>query len=168
MPLALLSLIWTSVVIFIVAIACGLRLWGAASFMQNHIASALTATIVALFAHTMTMFYFIGTGKKIKEFASSWDRSIQQDIRGKIVAMKRKIFPHMTLICLVLVTAFILGGAHSVRLITKGIHSFFAYGALVYHVHVAVLETIFIFRNLSLIQEVNNLHQQTGVKSVGH
>lgn len=159
MPYALLSLIWTSSLFLIATVASGLKFWGVDHFMRNHFAAALTATIFALFAHTMTMFYFIGTGKKIKEFVESWAESEQREFRRKIIETKKKLFPHMTFICLVLVMAFLLGGAFSQGLVSRSVHAWVAYGALIYHVHVSAVETLHIFRNIGLIYEVNDRHR---------
>lgn len=164
MPYALLTLIWTSIVFLLVTVTSGLHFWGVDDFLRKHIASALTATVLLLFAHTMTMFYFIGTGKKIKEFTAQWDEETKGKIRRKIIEQKRKLFPHMTLICLLVVAMFILGGALSANLISKNVHGWFALAVLVYNVHVSLLETIHIFRNIELINEVNHLSRNNLAK----
>jgi hypothetical protein len=154
MPYALLSLLWISVVSLFVTFSTGLHLLQFS--IKAHVILALTATTLALFAHTMTMFYFIGTGKKIKEFVSTWDERTQQEIRQKIIQMKRKIFPGMTLVCLLLMAAFILGGAYDARVISKPVHFWVSTAALVYHVHVVLRETFYLFKNVDLISEVNH------------
>lgn len=117
---------------------------------------ALTATTLGLFAHTMTMFYFIGTGKKIKQFIQDWEPSQKDAIRRRIIEMKRKIFPGMTFVCLALMATFILGGAIDAGLLPKSAHAWTAYFAMIYHVHVSTKETLYLFRNIALIYEVND------------
>lgn len=141
----------------VVTITSGLHFWGHDDFLRKHIASALTATLLLLFAHTMTMFYFIGTGKKIKEFTAEWEPSVKESLRQKVLVQKRKLFPHMTLICLLIVVVFVLGGALSANLISKTVHGWVALSTLVYTVHVSMLETFHIFKNIELIHEVNRL-----------
>ena len=160
MPYALLSSIWTSVAFYLVTVLSGLHFWGNDSFLRSHVASALTATVLLLFAHTMVMFYFIGTGKKIKEFTAEWDQAAQNGVRQKILLQKRKLFPHMTLICLLIVVVFVLGGALSANLISKNTHGWFALSVFVYTIHVSVLETIHIFKNIDLIEEVNRISRE--------
>ena|ERR1043166_5483410 len=154
MPYALLSLLWISVLALFATMLSGFHILPV--HLTGHVILALTATTLALFAHTMTMFYFIGTGKKIKEFISSWDEAYQNEIRQKIIQMKRKIFPGMTMVCLVLMVAFILGGAYDARVISKSVHFWAASIALVFHVHVVFRETLYLFRNIDLISEVND------------
>ena len=160
MPYAILTMIWTSVIAVFLTVGTGLRLIPVKDPLQFHVVMALTATVLALFAHTMTMFYFIGTGKKIKDFVEHWDAKTKEDLRLKIVAMKRKIFPPMTFVCLVLMAAFILGGAAHAKRVPMSVHSWLAYGALIYHVHVSARETWYLFRNLDLIHEVNQLARE--------
>ena len=164
MPYALLSLIWTSAAFLLVTVASGLHFWGNDPFLRNHIASALTCTTLLLFAHCMTMFYFIGTGKKIKEFVETWDEPTKIEVRRKIVEQKRKLFPHMTLICLVIVAAFVLGGALSAGLVSKPVHGWFALGTLVYTVHVSLMETLHLFKNIDLIREVNHMARERAIQ----
>ena len=122
-----------------------------------HVVLALTAVSLALFAHTMTMFYFIGTAKKIKEFIESWEDDVRTEIRARTIATKKALFPMIMLSCLLLMAAFILGGAHDARVVSRSVHTWVAYGALLVHVHTASLETIHLLRNVNLIREVNDL-----------
>lgn len=165
MPYALLSLIWTSVAFYLVTILSGLHFWGNDGFLKNHIASALTATVLLLFAHTMVMFYFIGTGKKIKEFTSEWDDATKNRIRQRIIEQKRKLFPHMTLICILVVVVFVLGGALSANLISKTLHGWVALSVFVYTIHVSATETIHLFKNIDLITEVNQISREKSLAS---
>ena len=63
----------------------------------------------------------------------------------------------MTFICLVIMAAFIGGGAFDSGLVGRNWHMLMVYAALIYHVHVVVLESIYIFRNLNLIKDVNRM-----------
>jgi hypothetical protein len=146
-----------SVASILVTLMTGLKFFSSAQPLRLHVVVALTSVTLALFAHTMTMFYFIGTSKKIKEFTAEWEPEVREGIRKKIIFIKRKLFPGMTFVCLALMAAFILGGAADAKAVSKDLHSWFAYGAFVYHVHVVVKETLYLFKNISLIDEVNDL-----------
>ena len=149
-------MLWVSVAAIFLVAASGLRFWSVENPVRLHVGFALAGTLLGLFAHTMTMFYFIGTGKKIKDFIAEWDEQVRNDLRAKIIVMKRKLFPWMTLICGLLMAAFIMGGAADAQLVSKGTHAIIAYVALIGHVHVSAMESIYIFRNLDLIHEVND------------
>jgi len=154
MPYALLSSLWISTLLLFLTVATGLHFWSAT--LKTHVILALTSVTFALFAHTMTMFYFIGTGKKIKEFIENWDTPYKEETRRRIIAMKRKIFPHMTFVCLVLMTAFILGGALDAKVVSRNAHMIAAYAAFIYNVHVTITETLYLFKNIELIEDINH------------
>jgi hypothetical protein len=73
--------------------------------VATHIFCALATAIVGLFSQSMTMFFFIGTGKEIKEAANN-DAEIVQRTK----AFKAKVFPTATYSMLVLMVTFIMGG----------------------------------------------------------
>lgn len=71
----------------------------------QHIFFALGTVIVGLFSQSMTMFFFIGTGKEIKDAANN-DAAVVQRTK----AFKAKVFPAATYAMLVLMVTFIMGG----------------------------------------------------------
>jgi hypothetical protein len=73
--------------------------------VATHIFCALATVIVGLFSQSMTMFFFIGTGKEIKE-ASSQDPEVVQ--RTKV--FKARVFPTAMYAMGALMITFIMGG----------------------------------------------------------
>ena len=71
----------------------------------QHILFALATAILGLFSQAFTMFFFIGTGKEIKE-AANQDAAVVQRTK----AFKAKVFPAATYAILVLGVTFIMGG----------------------------------------------------------
>ena len=71
----------------------------------THIFCALGTVILGLFSQSMTMFFFIGTGKEIKDAAKN-DQAVVQRTK----AFKAKVFPTATYAMLVLMVTFIMGG----------------------------------------------------------
>src|SRR6266540_2028748 len=71
----------------------------------THILLALATVLVGLFAQSMTMFFFIGMGKEIKE-ASGQDAEVVRRTR----AHKAKVFPAATYAIAALMVTFIMGG----------------------------------------------------------
>jgi hypothetical protein len=71
----------------------------------QHIFLALGTVVMGLFSQSMTMFFFIGTGKEIKR-ASNQDPEVVQQTR----AFKSRVFPAATYAMLVLMLTFIMGG----------------------------------------------------------
>jgi amino acid transporter len=73
--------------------------------VATHIFIALATVIAGLFSQSMTMFFFIGTGKEIKE-ASAQDPATVQQTKN----FKTRVFPAATYSMLVLMVTFIMGG----------------------------------------------------------
>lgn len=73
--------------------------------VAHHIFWALGTVILGLFSQSMTMFFFIGTGKEIKDAAKNDDAVVRQT-----KAFKAKVFPTATYAMAVLMVTFIMGG----------------------------------------------------------
>jgi hypothetical protein len=157
LPYALLSLIWISVVGLFLNLGTGLRLFHTADPFRLHVIVALSAVLFALFAHTMALFYFIGTGKRIKESIAKWESPAREGIRKRVGGIKRRLFPGLLGACLVLAAALILGGALDAGAVPRPAHAWAAYLAVLINMHVVVKETLYLFRNIALIEEVDDI-----------
>jgi hypothetical protein len=73
--------------------------------VAQHIFFALATVVIGLFSQSMTMFFFIGTGKELKE-ASQQDAEVVRRTK----TFKSKVFPAATYAMLVLMVTFIMGG----------------------------------------------------------
>jgi hypothetical protein len=71
----------------------------------QHIFFALATVVLGLFSQSMTMFFFIGTGKEIKDAADQ-----DAEVVRRTKAFKAKVFPAATYAMLVLMVTFIMGG----------------------------------------------------------
>jgi hypothetical protein len=71
----------------------------------KHIFFALGTVVLGLFSQSMTMFFFIGTGKEIKE-KSNQDAAVVQRTK----AFKTQVFPAAMYAIAVLMVTFIMGG----------------------------------------------------------
>ncbi len=162
MPSALISLILTGNVFFVITVLSGLKVWGVHSFMQNHITSSFTTVILLLLAHSMTMFYFIGTGKKIKEVIVSLDPKKRDDYWAIVLQIKRKLFPPMTMACLATIVVFLFGGARAAGLLPTYVHALAVYMIFAYSVYVSILEIKYIVYNLGLLHQLSyDLNKQS-------
>ena len=87
----------------IISIVMGFR--ASPAHHAQHIIVALVTVIVGLFSQSMTMFFFIGTGKELK------DKSNQDaDVVRRTRAFKSKVFPAATYAMAAIMVTFILGG----------------------------------------------------------
>ena len=72
---------------------------------SRHIFMAMTTTFIGLFSQSMTMFFFIGTGKEIKEKSNE-----NPDAVRKTRAFKSQVFPAAMYAIGALMVTFIMGG----------------------------------------------------------
>ena len=71
----------------------------------DHIVVAIVTVVIGLFSQSMTMFFFIGTGKELKE-KSNMDAEVLQRTR----AFKSKVFPTAMYAMAIIMVTFIMGG----------------------------------------------------------
>jgi hypothetical protein len=75
------------------------------SLTANHILIALITVVIGLFSQSMTMFFFIGTGKELKE-KSDQDAGVVASTR----AFKSSVFPSAMWAMTAIMITFITGG----------------------------------------------------------
>jgi hypothetical protein len=73
--------------------------------VANHIIVALVTVVVGLFSQSMTMFFFIGTGKELKD-KSNQDAGVVQRTRD----FKSRVFPAAMWAMAAIMITFIMGG----------------------------------------------------------
>ena len=83
----------------------------------HHIFFALATVVLGLFSQSMTMFFFIGTGKEIKDAAKNDSEVVQ-----RTKAFKAKVFPAAFYAMLVLMVTFIMGGGVASGKTPKWLH----------------------------------------------
>ncbi|MFP5246734.1 MAG: hypothetical protein ACLGH0_08570 [Thermoanaerobaculia bacterium] len=87
----------------ILSIVLGLR--ATPAVQADHITVALVTVVIGLFSQSMTMFFFIGTGKELKD-KSNQDAAIVQQTR----AFKNRVFPSAMWAMATIMVTFITGG----------------------------------------------------------
>jgi hypothetical protein len=94
----------------------------------QHILFALTTVVIGLFSQTMTMFFFIGTGKEIKEKVkgAAHEPAVVQRTRQ----FKARVFPAAMYAMIALMVTFIMGGGVSTGKTPRWLHDVLAFGTL--------------------------------------
>tara|TARA_Y100000758_G_C15996934_1_gene402633 strand:- start:141 stop:590 length:450 start_codon:yes stop_codon:yes gene_type:complete len=107
-------------------------------YNANHIAFAFISTILYMFTQTLIMFYFIGSGKKIKETIINYklDKSTYQEV----IDIKMKLFPPLTLNMLFVGTAFVLGGGVHTGAINKYWHTGLFFISIIHYLKVIIIQ----------------------------
>jgi len=78
--------------------------------VANHIIVALVTVVIGLFSQSMTMFFFIGTGKELKDKSDGNDYVVQ-----RTRAFKAKVFPAAMWAMAAIMVTFIMGGGVATR-----------------------------------------------------
>jgi hypothetical protein len=103
MAQALLNSTLATIAGLIVTIVLGLR--ASPAQVADHIIVALVTVVVGLFSQSMTMFFFIGSGKELKE-KSGQDAGVVKQTRD----FKSKVFPSAMWAMTAIMVTFITGG----------------------------------------------------------
>src|SRR5229473_704537 len=111
MVLALLTSALVSIVCFIATLVMGLTM--PRGGLSQHVLFGLFTTFLVTLTQSMTMFYFIGTGKQIKDLVASLPEGGNLIQRTKV--FKAKVFPPALWAMLFTMATFIIGGGVQVR-----------------------------------------------------
>ena len=89
--------------------------------VADHIVVALVTVVLGLFSQSMTMFFFIGSGKELKEKSGN-DGEVVRLTR----AFKSRVFPAAMWAMTIIMVAFIIGGGVATRRTPLWLHDVMA------------------------------------------
>lgn len=120
--------------------------------VERHMLLAIPAALFQLFGHSLTMFYLIGTGRRIKEWAAATGGN--REVLAKVRAFKSQVFPPATLALALVIAVFVLGGGTSARVVPRLAHgaaavaAVLAAGFALYREALGIAETVILMRSL--------------------
>ena len=117
-----------------------------------HFVTGLFAAFLSVFAHCMSMFYFIGTGKVIRETVA--EHGMDPSLSEEAKAFKMRYFPVASLTLTATMATPILGGAVHAGRMPQGVHLGVAISALALNALATVVACRLFWRNLGLIARV--------------
>jgi hypothetical protein len=119
--------------------------------VATHILIALITVILGLFSQSMTMFFFIGTGKQLKDKAAGTkgENAVRQATR----AMAMKVSPAATFAMAVLMVTFIMGGGVASGKTPKWLHLALTISSLVLYARAYWIEINAMTQNAKLMEE---------------
>lgn len=128
-----------------------------------HMLLGYVGTIAVLFSHTISMFYFIGTGSAVKkaatELAARGDRSMVP-LWEQTKAFKNGLFPIQMMAMLVVMAASILGAAALTGALPAWVHLALELGAVPVNL-VALLRTSkLVGENMVLMDAANLIYDR--------
>jgi hypothetical protein len=86
----------------------------------QHIFLALGTVVIGLFSQSMTMFFFIGTGKQIKDKAKGGEH--EDEVKRSTRALAMRVSPAATYAMAMLMVTFIMGGGVSTGKTPRWVH----------------------------------------------
>ena len=119
--------------------------------VATHILTALITVILGLFSQSMTMFFFIGTGKQLKD--KSAGTKGEGAVRQATRAMSMKVSPAATFAMAVLMVTFIMGGGVASGKTPRWLHLSLTAASLVLYVRAYWIEINAMTQNAKLMEE---------------
>ena len=142
--LALVGFIFTSVQGFAVT---------AGPLVTRHVGYAIPTVLLSLFSQSMVIFYFIGTGKMIKEETASLPEAQRAALLVLLRRLKKETSPPATFALLCAITVFVLGGAVHTRALPPWVHLAAALAAVATHLWAFLAEARAFAENNKLMDD---------------
>jgi len=158
MVLGLLTTSLLSIVCFGISVYLGFTLREPAN-LQPHILFGLFATFLVTLSQSMTMFYFIGTGKQVKDLVVS--HQITEGFVQRTKVFKARVFPPALWAMVFTMAAMILGGGVHTKLIPSWVHLGLALVALFFNLQAFIREAKYMIEHSVLMQELEKRLQST-------
>jgi hypothetical protein len=120
--LALAGLLAVSVDGFLVASAIRSAAPAAGHLVTRHVGYSIPTVLLSLFSQSMVLFYFIGTGRLVKDEIASYPEADRRPILRELARFKAKTSPPATFSLLTAIAVFVLGGAVHTRALPPWTH----------------------------------------------
>ncbi len=106
--------------------------------MTRHVLYAIPTLLLSLFSQSMVLFYFIGTGRLVKDEIAGWTEERRRGVVAALRRFKARTSPPATFAMLAAIAAFVLGGwVHTavpgIRGVARVAHLSASVGALFIH-----------------------------------
>ena len=124
-------------------------------YNATHIQFAFISTIFYMFTESWIMFYFIGSGKTIKETIVAYN--LDKNIYDDVLLSKRKLFPHITLNVFLIGTVFVIGGGVHTKSIPILAHSILFFISLIHFIYLIYLQHFYFKDTVRILSHLGNL-----------
>jgi len=131
--LALAGFLWASIQGFSVPSDLIGASPAAKALVTRHISYAIPTVLFSLFSQSMVIFFFIGTGKLVKEEAAGYPEEEQRRVLETLRRLKRETSPPATFALFSAIAVFVLGGAVHTRALPSWVHLSSAIAAVFLH-----------------------------------
>lgn len=151
--LALAGFLATSIGGFFVASGLAAHAPAAKALVGRHVLLAIPTVLLSLFAQSMVIFYFIGTGKLIKDETAAYPPAEKEAVRRALREFKARTSPAATFSLLSAIAVFVLGGAVHTAALRPWTHLASAIAAVAIHAWALVAERSVFSENSRLMDD---------------
>ncbi len=120
--LALAGFVATSIQGFAVATGIGAGPVIARILVRRHVGWAIPTVLLSLFSQSMVIFYFVGTGRLVKDEIAAYPDADQKPILAALRRFKARTSPPATFALLAAIAVFVLGAAVHTRALPSWVH----------------------------------------------
>lgn len=120
--LALAGFLLTSVQGFVVATHLAQASPAARFLVTKHVAYAIPTVLLSLFSQSMVIFFFIGTGRLVKDEIVGYAEADRRAVLEVLRDFKRRTSPPATFALLSAIAVFVLGGAAHTKALPSWVH----------------------------------------------
>lgn len=120
--LALAGFLLTSVQGFVVSSNLAAAEPAARFLVTRHVAYAIPTVLLSLFSQSMVLFFFIGTGRLVKDEIAGFAEPERRVVEAALRDFKRRTSPAATFALLSAIGVFVLGGAVHTRALPGWTH----------------------------------------------
>ena len=131
--LAIAGFLLTSVQGFVVATHLAQSDPAVRFLVTKHVAYAIPTVLLSLFSQSMVIFFFIGTGRLVKDDIAGYAEIDRRTVLDALRRFKRCTSPPATFALLSAIGVFVLGGAAHVRVLPSWTHLTAALAAVATH-----------------------------------
>lgn len=153
MTVALLTLNAMSLVAIAVTVFYGIMIPEGGGALGRHLTLGLLAILLAVFAHTMTFFYFIGIASSIRRAVE--ETGIGAEHLKQVRRLRSQVFPWAGGAMLILMTTFVMGGAAHTRALPSWVHGSLGYLALGTSFIALLVEASYLMQQNRVVNEVD-------------
>jgi hypothetical protein len=115
-----------------------------------HIMVALGTVVVGLFSQSMTMFFFIGTGRQLKDKAEG--AAHEAEVKAATRRFSMKVSPAATFAMAVLMVTFIMGGGVTSGKTPVWLHNILAAASIILYARAYWIEVRLMDENAKLME----------------
>lgn len=121
-------------------------------FNASPMSFLILTSIVYLFAETLVIFFFVGTGVSVKEYML--EHKIHGTFHQRMIGIKRRMYPPQMLNLLILMVAFVLYGASDTGKIPAWIYQLTLAGGLIHFCFAKIIQHEAFRENTFIILEM--------------